>query len=70
MVKHKKGHAKKGHHAAHTFRYLRQPHARSALQAHQKSVITQHQFLAAQNAMQDRINHIQRMSYTGNPYIR
>ena len=60
----------KKHHAAHTFRYLRQPHARSALQAHQKSVISQHQFLAAQNAMQERINHIQRISYTGNPCIR
>ena len=69
MAKQKKKQAKKTH-AAHTFRYLRQPHARSALQAHQKSVISQHQFLAAQNAMQDRINHIQRMSYTGNPYIR
>ena len=69
MAKKAKKPAKK-HHAAHTFRYLRQPHARSALQAHQKSVITQHQFLAAQNAMQDRINHMQRMSYTGNPYIR
>ena len=70
MVKHARKHAKKGHHAAHTFRYLRQPHARNALQAHQKSVITQHQFLAAQNAMQDRINHIQRISYTGNPHLR
>ena len=60
----------KKHHAAHTFRYLRQPHARSALQAHQKSVISQHQFLAAQNAMQDRINHIQRLSYTMNPQLR
>ena len=66
MVKH----AKKGHHKAHTARHLRQPHARGHLQAHQKNVVTQHQFLAAQNAMQDRINHIQRMSYTGNPYIR
>ena len=44
--------------------------ARSALQAHQKSVISQHQFLAAQNAMQDRINHIQRLSYTMNPQLR
>ena len=69
MVKHAKKHAKKGHHAA-TFRYLRQPHTRGHLQAHRKNVLTQHQFLAAQNAMQDRINHIQRMSYTGNPYIR
>ena len=60
----------KKHNPAHAFRYLRQPYARSALQAHQKSVISQHQFLAAQNAMQDRINHIQRMSFTGNPYIR
>ena len=60
----------KKHHAAHTFRYLRQPHARSALQAHQKSVISQHQFLAAQNTMQDRINHMQRMSYTMNPPLR
>ena len=68
MAKQKKK-AKK-HNPAHAFRYLRQPYARSALQAHQKSVISQHQFLAAQNAMQDRINHIQRMSYTGNPYIR
>ena len=70
MVKHAKKHTKKGRHAAHTFMYLRQPRARSALQAHQKNVITQHQFLAAQNAMQDRINHIQRMSYTGNPNLR
>ena len=70
MAKQKKEHAKKGHHAAHTFRYLRQPHARSALQAHQKNAITQHQFLAAQNAMQNRINHIQRLSYTGNPHLR
>ena len=69
MVKHKK-HPKKKNHAAHTFRYLRQPHARSALQAHQKSVISQHQFLAAQSAMQDRVNHIQRISYTGNPQLR
>ena len=68
MVKHKKGHHKA--HKAHTARHLRQPHARGHLQAHQKNVQTQHQFLAAQNAMQDRINHIQRMSYTGNPYIR
>ena len=70
MVKHAKKHAEKGHHAAHTFRYLRQPHARSALQAHQKNVISQHQFLAAQNAMQDRINHMQRLSYTMNPQLR
>ena len=69
MKKKAKKPAKKAAHG-HTFRYLRQPHARSALQAHQKSVISQHQFLAAQNAMQDRINHIQRMSFTGNPYIR
>ena len=68
-MKHAKKHVKKGHQAA-TFRYLRQPHARTALQAHQKSVITQRQFLAAQNAMQDRINHIQRLSYTGNPQLR
>ena len=69
MVKH----AKKGHHEApiaHTARQLRQPHARGHLQARQKNVVTQHQFLAAQNAMQDRMKHIQRMSYTGNPYIR
>ena len=69
MAKHGKKPAKK-HNPAHVFRYLRQPHARSALQAHQKSVLTQHQFLAAQNAMQDRINHIQRISYTGNPHLR
>ena len=67
MVKHKKG-----HHKAHVVRHLRQPHARGHLQAHQKHVLTQHQFLAAQNqnAMQDRINHIQRMSYTMNPQLR
>ena len=70
MVKHAKKHAQKGHQSAHTFRYLLQSHARNHLQAHQKNVRTQHQFLAAQNAMQDRINHIQRMSYTWNPYIR
>ena len=69
MAKRAKKPAKK-HNRAHTFRYLRQPHARSALQAHQKSVISQHQFLAAQNAMQDRINHIQRLSYTMNPQLR
>ena len=63
-------HTKKVHHKAHTARHLRQPHARAHLLAHQKNVMTQHPFLAAQNAMQDRINHIQRMSYTGNPYIR
>ena len=68
MVKHKKGHHKA--HKAHTARHLRQPHTRGHLQAHQKNVVKQHQFLAAQNAMQDHINHIQRMSYTGNPYIR
>ena len=49
---------------------LRQPYSRRHLQAHQKNVVTQHQFLAAQNAMQDRINHVQRISHTGNPYIR
>ena len=70
MAKHKKTNAKKGHHAAHTFSYLRQPHARNALQAHQKCVITQHQFLAAQNAMQTRISHLQRLSYTMNPQLR
>ena len=70
MVKHAEKHSKKGHHAAHTFRYLRQPHARTALQAHQKSVITQRQFLAAQNAMQGRINEAQRLSYTMNPQLR
>ena len=69
MKKKAKKPAKKAAHG-HTFRYLRQPHARSALQAHQKSVISQHQFLAAQNAMQDRINHIQRLSYTMNPQLR
>ena len=69
MAKRAKKPAKK-HNPAHAFRYLRQPYARSALQAHQKSVISQHQFLAAQNAMQDRINHIQRISYTGNPHLR
>ena len=68
MVGDKKGHHKA--HKAHTARHLRQPHARGHLQAHQKNVVTQHQFLAAHNATQDRINHIQRMSYTGNPYIR
>ena len=68
MVKHKKGHHKA--HKAHTVRHLRQPHARGHLLAHQKNVQTQHQFLAAQNAMQDRINHIQRLSYTGNPQLR
>ena len=70
MVKQAKKHAKKGRHAAHTFRYLRQPHAHNALQAHRKSVITQHQFLAAQNAMQNRINEIQRLSYTMNSQLR
>ena len=70
MVKRAKKHAKKGHHAAHTFRYLRQPHARSALMAHQKNVITQWQFLAAQNAMQNRINEVQRLSDTMNPQLR
>ena len=70
MVKHAEKHAQKGRHAAHTFRYLRQPHARTALQAHQKSVITQRQFLAAQNAMQGRINETQRLSYTMNPQLR
>ena len=69
MAKRAKKPAKK-HNPAHAFRYLRQPYARSALQAHQKSVISQHQFLAAQNAMQDRINHMQRMSYTMNPQLR
>ena len=70
MAKHAKKHAKKGHHAAHTFRYLRQPHARAALQAHTENAITQHQILVAQNAMQNRINHTQRMSYTVNPQRR
>ena len=70
MVKQAKKHAKKGHHAAHTFRYLRQPHARSALMAHQKNVITQRQILAAQNAMQNRINETQRLSYVMNPQLR
>ena len=65
MVRHKTGH--RTHKRAHVIRHLRQPHARGQLQAHQKNGQTQHQFLAAQNAMQDRINHIQRMSYTGNP---
>ena len=70
MVKHKRNHKAHKAHKDHTARHLRQPHARGHLQAHQKNAQTQHQFLAAQNAMQDRINHIQRMSYTGNPYIR
>ena len=52
MVKHKKG-----HHKAHTVRHLLQPHAHGHLQAHQRNVVTQHQFLAAQNAMQDRMTH-------------
>jgi hypothetical protein len=65
-----KKHAKKGHHKAHTAKHLGMPHHRGHLKAHQKNVVTQHQFLAAQQAMQDRINHIQRISYTGNPYIR
>ena len=68
MKKHKKGHH--AHKKTHVLKHLRQPHARGHLQAHQKNVLSQHQFLAAQNAMQDRINHIQRMSYTGNPHIR
>ena len=61
---------KKGHHKARVAKHLRQPHARGHLQAHLKNAVMQHQFLAAQNAMQDRINHIQRLSYTMNPQLR
>ena len=61
---------KKKNHKARLVQHLRQPYSRRHLQAHQKNVVTQHQFLAAQNAMQDRINHVQRISHTGNPYIR
>ena len=61
---------KKKNHKAHVVQHLRQPYARGHLRAHQKNVMAQHQFLAAQQAMQDRINHVQRIRHTGNPYIR
>ena len=54
----------------HTVRHLGMPHHRSHLQHFQKNAMVQHQYLAAQDAMQNRINHIQRISYTGDPYIR
>ena len=61
---------KKTKHKQHTLKHLGMPHHRSHLRHYQKNALVQHQYLAAQNAMQDRINHIQRISYTGNPYIR
>ncbi len=61
---------KKKNHKAHTMQHLWRPYQKSHLTAHQKNAMMQHQYLAAQNAMQDRINHLQRISYTGNPYIR
>ena len=54
----------------HTVRHLGMSHHRSHLQHFQKNAMVQHQYLAAQDAMQNRINHIQRISYTGDPYIR
>mgnify|MGYP003331863666 CR=1 FL=1 len=41
---------RKAHHKSHTAARLRQPH--SYLKHHQNNVIAQHQFAAAQNAMQ------------------
>ena len=61
---------KKHKHKNRTLKHLGMPHHRHHLVAYQKNALVQHQYLAAQNAMQDRINHIQRISYTGNPYIR
>ena len=61
---------KKNKHKHHTVKHLGMPHHRSHLQHFQKNALVQHQYLAAQNAMQDRINHINRISYSGNPYIR
>ena len=66
----KKRHPTKGHHIAHAVTHLGMPHHRGHLTAPQKNAMAQHQILAAQQAMQDRINHMQRMSYTGNPHIR
>ena len=58
---------KKKHHKARAV--LRQPYHPSLL-AHQRNVMLQHQFLAAEQAVQNRINTTQRISFTGNPYIR
>ena len=57
-------------HKRHVVKHLGMPHHRSHLQHFQKNALVQHQYLAAQNDMQYHINHIQRISYSGNPYIR
>ena len=63
---HKKKH--KAHHKNHTAARQRQPH--SYLKHHQNNVIAQHQFAAAQNAMQHHVDRVRQQSYVGNPYIR
>ena len=61
---------KKQRHKNHTAARLRQPHSQSYLKYHQANVIAQHQFAAAQNAMQPHVDRIRQQSYVGNPYIR
>ena len=55
--------------ARHVLRHLGQPHHRSHLQAFHKNAMMQHNFLAAQNPMQARINEEARRAYAGNPRI-
>ena len=64
---HKKKH-KAAHHKNHTAARLRHPHG--YLKHHQNNVIAQHQFAAAQNAMQHHVDRVRQQSYVGNPYIR
>ena len=64
---HKRKH--KGH-KHHTLARLRQPYSQSYLKHRQNNVIAQHQFAAAQNAMQHHVDRARQQSYVGNPYIR
>ena len=48
---------------------LRTPHARKYLQHYQQNVMGQRKMLAAEQAMQDRINHLRAVSYATNPRL-
>ena len=56
--------------SSHTAPRLRAPYSQSYLKHHQDNVIRQHQFAAAQNAMQHHVDRVRQQSYVGNPYNR
>ncbi len=69
MIKKQKANAHRAR-AAHTAARLGRPHHPGYLMAHQKNVMSQHQFLEAQNAINHALDYQRWASYTGNPYLR